>query len=192
MAGPPAQEKKGLGPSQSFCSPQRPIVLIAILKRWRGLRQWPWGGGCATAEPIGLGPSAPGAFQCPPAGRMPRGIEHPSWIPGRGQTLSQAPLGGSATWGGRGCGGGWKPSPELHNDTAMTVHAARRASLSCPTRMAAGTASAPGVPGGSASAEAVAALPDAVDEAQGVLELLAGGFLDGLVREVHLVDGFPP
>lgn len=53
-------------------------------------------------------------------------------------------------------------------------------------------ASAPGVAGGSATAQAVAPLPGAVDEAQGVLKLLlAGGFVDGLVGEVHLVDGSP-
>lgn len=53
-------------------------------------------------------------------------------------------------------------------------------------RTPASAASAPGVPGGPAAAEAVAPLPGAVDEAQGVLELLVGGFLDGLVGQVHL------
>lgn len=48
-------------------------------------------------------------------------------------------------------------------------------------------ASAPGVPGGSASAETVTPLPGAVDEAQGVFELLLdGSFVDRLVREVYL------
>lgn len=54
-------------------------------------------------------------------------------------------------------------------------------------------ASAPGVPGGPAAAETVAPLPGAVDEAQGVFKfLLDGSFMDGLVRKVYLVDGFPP
>ena len=60
------------------------------------------------------------------------------------------------------------------------------ASLSCPSRTPASSASAPGVPGGSAPAQAVAPLPGAVDEAQGVLKLLVGGFLDGLTGQVHL------
>lgn len=48
-------------------------------------------------------------------------------------------------------------------------------------------ASAPGVPGGPAATEAVAPLPGAVDEAQGVFKfLLDGSFLDGLVRKVYL------
>lgn len=48
-------------------------------------------------------------------------------------------------------------------------------------------ASAPGVPGGSASAQAVAPLPGAVDEAQGVFKLLPDGSLvDCFVREVYL------
>lgn len=48
-------------------------------------------------------------------------------------------------------------------------------------------ASAPGVPGGPATAQAVAPLPGAVDEAQGVFKfLLDGSFLDGLVRKVDL------
>lgn len=47
--------------------------------------------------------------------------------------------------------------------------------------------SAPGVPGGPAAAQAVAPLPGAVDEAQGVLKfLLDGSFLDCLVRKVYL------
>lgn len=73
----------------------------------------------------------------------------------------------------------WKPGPEWHDDGARTLGAARQASLGPP--LPASSASAPGVPGGSAAAEAVAPLPGAVDEAQGVLELLVGGFLDGLV-----------
>lgn len=60
--------------------------------------------------------------------------------------------------------------------------------LSAPGVLA-GSASAPGVPGGSAPTEAVAPLPGTVDEAQGILELLVGGFLDGLVGEVHLCGG---
>lgn len=50
-----------------------------------------------------------------------------------------------------------------------------------------GHASAPGVPGGPAAAQAVAPLPGTVDEAQGVLKfLLDGSFLDCLVRKVYL------
>ncbi|KAB1269310.1 hypothetical protein Cadr_000013280 [Camelus dromedarius] len=92
----------------------------------------------------------------------------------------------SGSQGGRPClephscvmGRGWEPGPEQLGDTAMTVRAARCAPLSCPAGMPGSSASAPG---------AVAPLPGAVDEAQGVLELLlVGGFLDGLVGEVHL------
>lgn len=51
-----------------------------------------------------------------------------------------------------------------------------------------GSASAPGVSGSSAPAQAVTPLPGAVDEAQGVFELLVGGLLQRLVGQVHLVD----
>lgn len=48
-------------------------------------------------------------------------------------------------------------------------------------------ASAPGVPGGPAAAQAVAPLPGAMDEAQGILKfLLDGSFLDRLVGKVYL------
>lgn len=82
---------------------------------------------------------------------------------------------------------GWEPGPEQHDDSEDSV-CCLACRLACP-RTPASSASAPGVPGGSASAEAVAALPGAVDEAQGVLELLVGGFVNGLVREVHLRGG---
>lgn len=85
--------------------------------------------------------------------------------------MSQASVGGSAARER-----GWEPGPSSRS----------RASLSGPSGTPASPASAPGVPGGSAPAQAVAPLPGAVDEAQGVLELLVGGFLDGLTGEVHL------
>ena len=120
--------------------------------------------------------------------------EHPFWIPGRGETPSQAPVGGSVPQGGSGLwnrGGSQAPSGMMPQ--RATACAAPLAFLGPRGGGGGGgpasSASAPGVPGGSAPAQAVAPLPGAVDEAQGILELLAGGFLGGLVGEVHLCGG---
>lgn len=108
-----------------------------------------------------------------------------SW---EGATLLLSPT----RWSCRPVEWGWVGAWQSGSDTVPTTRAAGRASLSCPSGTPASPASAPGVPGGSASAETVTPLPGAVDEGQGILELLVGGFLDGLVGEVHLVDGIPP
>lgn len=143
------------------------------------------GAGRATTEPTGLGPSVPVL----PGARLP-GAPPPSWVPGRGQTLLRAPLGGSAACGRSGLwngDGSRAPSCTVaQGRQCVPPGAPPGAPPVPPARTPASSASAPGVPGGSASAEAVAALPGAVDEAQGVLELLGGGFVNGLVREVHL------
>lgn len=117
LPGPRAQtRKKGLLLSHAFCSPQSSC---SHRHPEDGVeRQRPWGGGCA-ARAHRARTSAP-RFPAPPAGRMPGGVEHPLWVPGRGQTLSQAPLSGSATWGGRGLGNrGGSLAPSSSHDCVL-------------------------------------------------------------------------
>lgn len=126
----------------------------------------------------------PSALQSPLAGRDAQECGAPILHPWKERDLSQAPVGGSVPQGGSGL---WNRGGSLAPSGTMTEHdgGCCSACVSWPRTPASAT-SAPGVPGGPAAAEAVAPLPGAVDEAQGVLELLVGGFLDGLVGEVHL------
>lgn len=112
--GPRRGRRGSCSPTPS--APLSRLVLIATLKMAsRGSGP----GEAVQLKPIGLGPSAP-RFPAPPAGRMPRGAEHPLWVPGRGQTLSQAPLSGSATWGGRGLGNrGGSLAPSSSHDCVL-------------------------------------------------------------------------
>lgn len=116
----------------------------------------------------------PSDLQSLPVGQEAQSARHSLWVP----VSSHAS--GSVTprqeWAVEAHG---HLAPKQHGDTPQCLLCSH--------------ASAPGVPGGSASAEAVASLPGTVDEAQGVFEfLLDGSFMNRLVREVNLVDGFPP
>lgn len=140
-----------------------------------------------STEPTGLGPSALVTSSHYPPRRMLL------WNPGSGEVPSQATLMALPPGAEVGCRmhvGTWLLGSIVTQDS---VHSGQPVFPSCLPGMPPNSTSAPGVPGGSATAKAVAPLPGAVDEAQGIFELLpAGGFVDCLMGEVHLVDGFPP
>lgn len=168
LPGPGPGEEEGT-PALRSCCPQGPCDAHRHPEEMAWTKAMPWE--AVQIEPIGLDPLPP-HFPVP-------STHSGDW---EGQTLSQAPLAGYAARGGSG----------LWNGEEAWPRGTRRAPTGgppCPATRTPASPSAPGVPGGSATAEAVAALPRAVDEAQGVLELLAGAFLDGLVGEVHLRRG---
>lgn len=78
-----------------------------------------------SAEPIGLGPSAPSLPRRPLPGRKP-GCDAPTLCPWEGDWVSH-PLGGSAAREH-----GWGPGPEQLGDTAMTVCRPHAPLLPCP------------------------------------------------------------
>lgn len=130
-----------------------------------------------STEPTGLRPSAPvttshhhraGCLRCPAVTLHSCLKPHQVVLPPQGRSGLSTP--GSKT-------------PRWHTAVQKPVTPAP----SCLPTVLPGHASAPGVPGGPATAQAVTPLPGTVDEAQGVFKfLLDGGFMDCLVRKVYL------
>lgn len=130
-----------------------------------------------STEPTGLRPSAPvtsshyhraGCLWCQALTEFLSHASHTKWF--------------CHPKAGVGC---WPLALKRHGGTPQcrgwSAHLLPACPQGCP-------ASAPGVPGGPAAAEAVAPLPGAVDEAQGIFKfLLDGSFMDCLVRKVYLL-----
>lgn len=166
MVHPPSLCSLVNGCCYSLCHPEQ-MVRIKVVAR----------GHQVSTEPTGLRPSAPvtashyqraGCLRC------------------QALTLNSCLKPHHVVLPPQGSSGLSTPGPETPRwDTAVQKPVILSPS-SLPTVLPS-HASAPGVPGGPATAETVAPLPGAVDEAQGVFKfLLDGRFMDCLVRKVYL------
>lgn len=129
----------GRGGRGDSCPPGPPAPLGAgipstISRGWCALRCWSRGGGRATTEPIGLGPSVP----------VLPGAHLPGTMPPFGAAVLDPwegtdPVSSPTRWfcrlgRERAVEWGRGPGPEQHDDTATTVCAGWRAALPAPGR----------------------------------------------------------
>lgn len=131
--GPWPGRARGLLPSRSSRSP-RSWIPSSISRGWCALRRWSRGGGRATTEPTGLGPSVP----------VLPGAHLPGTMPPFGAAVLDPwegtdPVSSPTRWfcrlgRERAVERGREPGPEQHDDTATTVCAGWRAALPAPGR----------------------------------------------------------